>query len=223
MNSKNIKNLRPLTVSEFEILNKNASIIMLDFRHQNEFVIQHIPNSLFIGIEGPFDKWMQLLIPEKSTKLLLILPKDTELDCLNRLETLGYTNITGFLQGGIQSWVRANLPTTNINSISAKTFVLKRESENLNSIDVRKLSEFENSHIDDTTLCPLLIEKEFTKNFSPHKKYHLFCGGGYRSVIAISYLIKLNIKNITNIDGGYRSIQDVLSNSITNLNSRRNI
>jgi rhodanese-related sulfurtransferase len=218
MNSKNIESLIPLTVVEFKLLIQNESIKVLDLRHQDEFVAQHIPETIFIGIEGPFDKWIQLVISKKETQLLLILPEDKEQDCFNRLKTLGYKNIIGFLEGGIQNWIAAKLPTTTLNSISADDFILKRESEKRTTIDVRKTSEFENSHLKDTSLIPLSIDNEFIKKFTVGKKYNLYCGGGYRSIIAISYLRIHNIKNITNIEGGYRSIQEGLSKINTNQN-----
>ena len=200
-----------LSVSEFVNFSKDNSITVLDLRHQDEFVKQHIQNSLFIGIVGPFDKWVQLLVVNKSTPLILILPKDTKQDSLTRLYTLGYTNVIGFLRGGIENWLSSRQPTISVNSISAKDFVLKRASEELNSIDIRKLSEFETAHMGDVSLVPLTFEEEFINTLSTNKKYHIFCGGGYRSVIAISFLMKNGIKNATNIEGGFRGIQAVLS------------
>lgn len=211
MNKKNIKNSTPLSVSEFENYKKNDAILTIDLRHQDQFVAQYIPNTLFSGIEGPFDKWIQLLIVDKSTQLLLILPTAKEQNCLNRLNSLGYTNIIGYLQGGIESWVNAKKTLTSINSISATSFVQKRKSEKLSIIDLRKASEFENAHITDATLIPLSITKEFIENLNSGKEHHLFCGGGYRSVIAISFLIKYGNRNLTNIEGGFKSIQNKLS------------
>ena len=159
-----------LSVSEFVNFSKDNSITVLDLRHQDEFVKQHIPNSLFIGIVGPFDKWVQLLVVNKSTPLILILPKDTKQDSLTRLYTLGYTNVIGFLQGGIENWLSSKQPTINVNSISAKDFVLKRASEELNSIDIRKLSEFETAHLSDVSLVPLTFEEEFINILRTNKK-----------------------------------------------------
>jgi rhodanese-related sulfurtransferase len=210
MTSKNLEKQIWLSVSEFENYTKDASISVLDLRLQSEFVKRHIPNSLFIGIEGPFDKWIQLLIVDNTAPLLLIVAPRKEQECLHKLNRIGYTNIIGFLQGGINSWVTAQFPTASINSISANTFVIKRESKNIHSIDVRKSSEFDDSHIDDASLIPLAIEKEFIGKFNPNKEYHLFCGGGYRSVLAISYLMKYNVKNVTNIEGGFKAIQNAL-------------
>lgn len=199
-----------INIKAFENLKNDKLIKVLDLRHQDDFIKQHIPYSIFIGIDGPFDKWMQLLVPNKTTALLLMLPENKIDECLLKLKALGYTQILGYLEGGIQTWITAKKPIARINSIAAKTFVLKRKSEKLNSIDIRKTSEFETAHLKDTILLPLVIDKKFTENFNHNKEYHLFCGGGYRSVIAISYLQKHHIKNVVNIEGGFRGIQTAL-------------
>ena len=56
--SKDIKviadGLKSLSVDEFENLSKEKDVTILDVRDKNEFASGHIPNSLFIGIDGMF-------------------------------------------------------------------------------------------------------------------------------------------------------------------------
>jgi hydroxyacylglutathione hydrolase len=58
----------------------------------------------------------------------------------------------------------------------------------------------------------LKIDSGFVESFHKETEYHLFCGGGYRSVIAISFLKKYGIFNLTNVEKGYRGITDALTN-----------
>ena len=208
--------LLALPLIKFKIISDAPSVFILDLRHQDEFIKEHLPNSIFVGIDGPFDKWMQLVIPNKSSKLLLILPEGKEILAHKKLIALGYTNILGYLYGGLKIWAE-EYKTQHLNSIAAETFVLSRESNKLHSIDLRKRVEYEDAHILDAQLVPLMLDLEFVQKFQANKKYYLFCGGGYRSVIAISFLKKHGISMLTNIEGGFRGIQKVLSQKNTSL------
>ena len=51
-----------LDVETFEAMANHEGALVLDTRHQNEFVKEHIPNSIFIGIDGSFAPWVGALI-----------------------------------------------------------------------------------------------------------------------------------------------------------------
>ena len=202
----------PLTLIEFKILKESNSSMLIDLRHQNEFLKENIADSLFIGIEGPFDKWIQLLVPDKDTELLLILPEGKELDSYKRIIHLGYNKILGHLNKGISTWSN-KYQTISFNSISANDFVIERNTKKINSIDIRKVSEYNDASIADVKLIPLSITKDFLQKFEAGTRYHLFCGGGYRSVIAISFLNKHGVTKLTNIEKGFSGIQEAIADS----------
>ena len=49
---------------------------------------------------------------------------------------------------------------------------------------------------------------ENTKNLDPNKEYLVHCAGGYRSMIAVSYLKAHGIKNVKNVWGGFGKIKE---------------
>ena len=203
----------PLSLTVFKTKLETNKYILVDLRHQNDFIEKHVPNSLFVGIDGPFEKWIQLVVPNKNARILLVLPQDKITSCLEFLKTLGYTNIIGFLEGGISNWSKFH-KTDAIKSISPKEYKSFKENTKSISVDVRKESEFEKDHIPNSSLIPLKIDKDFLSNFINSNHYFLFCGGGYRSVIAISYLKKNGKQNFTNIEKGFKGIREVISDII---------
>ena len=52
------KNLNPLDPDKFEELISKRNAIVLDVRHQDDFAKAHIPNSIFIGLDGRFAPWV---------------------------------------------------------------------------------------------------------------------------------------------------------------------
>ena len=55
----------PLSVQEFKEASKKGTVVILDVRHQSEFVKGFIPNSIFIGIDGGFAPWVGMIIKNK--------------------------------------------------------------------------------------------------------------------------------------------------------------
>ena len=94
------KNLVPLDLNDFELLSENNDTIILDVRNQNDFIDGHIPNSLFIGLNGTFAPWVGTLIKDINQKILLITPLGKEKEAITRLSRVGYDNCIGYLKGG---------------------------------------------------------------------------------------------------------------------------
>ena len=104
-----IKNsANPLSVEDFELLANETEAIILDVRHQTEFIKGFIPQSIFIGIDGGFAPWVGTLIKDINQPILLVAPKGREEDTITRLSRVGFDNVLGYLQGSFSSWVNAD-------------------------------------------------------------------------------------------------------------------
>lgn len=60
------KGNKGLTVNEFKKEAVNA--LILDVRKADEFVSAHIPNSIFIGIDGQFAPWVGTIVEDINQK-----------------------------------------------------------------------------------------------------------------------------------------------------------
>jgi len=58
---------KPLSVQDFELIANETSALILDVRHQTEFIKGFIPQSIFIGIDGGFAPWAGTLIKDMAT------------------------------------------------------------------------------------------------------------------------------------------------------------
>ncbi|MDP4217583.1 MAG: rhodanese-like domain-containing protein, partial [Bacteroidota bacterium] len=52
-----------------------------------------------------------------------------------------------------------------------------------------------------------LVDPFSMANLEDHHNIYLHCGGGYRSIIAASFLKRHGIHNLRNVAGGWASIQ----------------
>lgn len=198
---------RSLSVAEVKELVKTKQAMILDVRKPQEFAREHIPGSVFIGIDGQFAPWVGALITDINQPIILVTPEGRESEAVMRLSRVGYDNSLGFIAGGVEAWKQAGEATGAIQSIDASEFVSRLKNDHLNVLDVRKPGEYDSSHLENVSSHPLDFITEWQGTIDKSKPYHIHCAGGYRSMIAASLLKREGFNDLTDIAGGYGAIQ----------------
>jgi glyoxylase-like metal-dependent hydrolase (beta-lactamase superfamily II)/rhodanese-related sulfurtransferase len=201
------KSNKPLSPEAFEAAANETEAIILDVRHQSEFVKGHIPRSIFIGIDGGFAPWVGALIVDVSQPILLVAPEGREEEVVTRLSRVGFDNVIGYLDGSFQSWKNSGKEYDTITSISAEEFANRFEDNKDVVFDVRKNGEFTAEHVDGAKSTPLDYINNYLQEFPDNKTFYVHCAGGYRSVIAASILKSRGIHNLIDVGGGYGAIK----------------
>ena len=193
----------------FETLAQKKDTLVLDLRTQQEFVEEHIPGALFIGLNGNFAPWVGALIADINQPILLVVPEGRPEEAITRLARVGYDNCLGYLEGGMSAWVGAGKTTAQITSISAKEFELAFNSSSTTVLDVRKDVEYNTAHLVGAHIKHLSLDSIYKKfhEIDAKKTYHIYCGGGYRSVIAASILKAKGFSNLVDIAGGFAAVK----------------
>ncbi len=197
----------PLDIETFEAYANHEGAIVLDTRSPLEFVQGHIPNSIFIGINGNFAPWVGALITDLQQPIIFIAPEGREEEVVTRLSRVGYDNTLGYLAGGFEAWKAAGKDVADMVSISAEEFAKQFEEKDLNILDVRKPGEFDAEHIKGAATFPLDFINENMGQLDHEKEYHIHCLGGYRSVIAASILKSRGFHQVIDIAGGWNAIK----------------
>jgi len=195
-----------LQAEDFEKTANDFGALILDVRSKEEFAQGHIPNSIFIGIDGGFAPWVGTLVGDTLHPILLITPEGREKETVTRLARVGFDNTLGYLEGGFKAWQEAGKEYDTVNSISAKELEMK--IKNALVFDVRKKSEFLSQRIPTATNAPLAAINTHFNNFPKDAHFFLHCAGGYRSMIAASILKSRGIHNFTDIRNGFSAIKE---------------
>ena len=200
----------PLSVDLFEELAENNNTLILDVRTQQEFVKNHIPGSIFIGLNGGFAPWVGALIKDITQPILLVVPEGKSEEAVTRLARVGYDNTIGYLDGGIESWINAGKKRDQITSITANEFEQHTKNETVNVLDVRKDGEYQSMHLRGNNIQHFALDyiNKQLDLISSDKKYYIHCAGGYRSVIAASILKANGFHNIVDIAGGFATLKN---------------
>ena len=194
-----------LLPNEFEAVANQSEALILDVRHESEFVVAHIPGSIFIGLHGQFAPWVGALIRDTKQPLLLITPEGLETETITRLARVGFDHTLGYLKGGINAWKAAGYETDAITSISPETFAAQYKEAII--VDARKPSEFEAEHVEKAINIPLDYVNEQLAEVPKNEPFYLHCAGGYRSVIMSSILKARGYHNMINVEKGMTGIR----------------
>ncbi|MGK0430635.1 MAG: rhodanese-related sulfurtransferase [Psychroserpens sp.] len=196
-----------LSSQDFEDMANHEDALVLDVRPQSDFIKSHIPNSIFIGLNGSFAPWVGALIKDIKQPIILVVPEGKSQEAVTRLSRVGYDNTLGYLEGGIDAWISAGKDIDTLESISAKEFANRVKDGDLNILDVRKDGEYTNSHLEDAQHFALDFINGHMNEVSKDNTYHIHCAGGYRSVIAASILKARGFHNLVDVAGGFDAIK----------------
>lgn len=197
----------PLNPNDFEAMANHKEALVLDVRTQSDYFKGHIPNSIFIGLNGGFAPWVGALITDLKQPILLVVPEGKSKEAVTRLSRVGYDNTLGYLEGGLDAWIASGKETDTLESISAETFSERLNKDEINILDVRKDGEYNSMHVENAQHFALDFINSKMNEVSKEKAYHIYCAGGYRSVIAASILKARGFHNLVDIAGGFGAIK----------------
>ena len=197
---------KALSVDDFELVANETDAVIIDVRHQFEFVKGFIPQSIFIGLGGTFAPWVGALVKDIDQPILLVVPDHMEKETITRLSRVGFDNVLGYLSGGFEAWKTSGKEIDTLLSVTAE-FLAQEIHKDAIVFDVRKPGEYEAEHIENVPSTPLDFLNDHISEFPSNKDFYVHCAGGYRSVIAASILKARGYSKVIDVAGGYGAIK----------------
>ncbi|HVI08917.1 MAG TPA: MBL fold metallo-hydrolase [Candidatus Binatia bacterium] len=179
----------------------------LDVRPADAFATGHVPGSVNIPLSGQFATWAGIVLGLSARPILIGDTVDQLSEARMRLARVGIEDVCGYLQDGIKAWTRAGFSLSRLEQISVQELNLRRRTNDIRVLDVRRPPEFQAGHIEDAVLAPLDGLAGASVPFSHDEPIGVHCKGGYRSAIACSLLLRAGFKNIVNVQGGFDAWQ----------------
>jgi glyoxylase-like metal-dependent hydrolase (beta-lactamase superfamily II)/rhodanese-related sulfurtransferase len=205
-----------LSPDAFEIAATETDALVLDTRDAAEFAKGFVPGSINIGINGSFAPWVGALIPDIKQHILIVDEPGREEEVITRLARVGYDHTIGYLQGGMEAWLKAGKQTDRVESITpAELEAIVRKEGSANILDVRKESEYLSEHLTTAINTPLDFINERMPALDKNKTYYVHCAGGYRSMIFISILKARGFEKLVDIKGGIAGIKEATKMKLT--------
>jgi rhodanese-related sulfurtransferase len=192
--------LKPLSAGEVKaFMDADTDVVVLDVRHGKAFGAGHIPDSYGIRVDAPLTTWAGWLIPFGSRIVLVGESTEQIVAATRQLIRIGYDDLAGTLQGGMEAWAREYSVET-MNSMDTKE--LRERLDEVMLIDVRQRSEWDEGHI------PGAIHFEGGRvawedlPFPHDKPLAIQCSSGNRSMSVSSVLRRRGYDNVIQVEGG---------------------
>ena len=198
---------RSLSPDAFEAAANETGAVVLDVRDKDAFREAHVPRSTFIGLDGNFAPWVGTMIVDVRQPILLVCDAEKVNEAVTRLSRVGFDQVLGHLEGGVEAWQAAGKEVDHIESIPSRELARMKKEGDITVIDVRKPGEYASEHVIDAESIPLAELNAHLVEFPKDQTFYLHCQTGYRSLIAGSLLKARGYHNGIDVLGGFEAIK----------------
>ena len=175
----------------------------IDNRSVGEYARAHIPRSYNIPFGGSAGTWVGWLLPE-DVRLLLVAdsPADRE-EMVRQLVRIGYDNLDGYLDGGMEAWLESRLPVASLGAMTpAELYEELEAGDGPAVVDVRFAAEWDEGHVPGATHVELGDLQAKAGSLSSDGSYAMLCAAGVRASTAASILRREGIERVSVVVGG---------------------
>ena len=195
--------LKPLSPEEVHGYIERGTAV-LDVRPWQAFAEGHIPGAYSIQLDAPLITWAGWLIPFGAPLILVAGDARQREKAVRQLIRIGYDNLLGYLEGGLEAWASAGLRTAQAPTISPRELRERmRSGKELVVLDVRQDSEWAAGHIPGA----LHIENgRLPWDDLPWPTVHpivVQCQHGARSMAGLSVLARRGYRHLMHMAGGF--------------------
>lgn len=177
--------------------------LILDTRHKGAFAASHIADAINIPYGNNLPTWAGWVLPYDRPILVVAEQPSQVEEVITHLIRVGFDDVQGYLEGGMDAWETAGLPLVTLSTLSVHE--LERQltrKEKLTVLDVRSESEWNAGHIDGAIhIHGGKLQEDFGE-VPRDKPVAVICGSGYRASIAASFLQRNGYENVSNVVGG---------------------
>ena len=143
------------------------------------------------------------MVLDQTRPIIVIADPGFEEEVAVRLGRIGFDNMAGYLDGGMQSLAPRPDLVLRTERITAPTLAEQLASPNVPAVlDVRAAGEWGDGHIAGSVNVPLTYLKDRMGEVPDGRPLIVQCAGGYRSAIAISILENQGFSDLIDLIGG---------------------
>jgi hydroxyacylglutathione hydrolase len=178
--------------------------LVVDVRSKEAFAAAHIPGAINIPLGPNLPTWAGWVLPyDRPTTLVLDHPDQLD-EVVTHLVRVGFDDIQGYLQGGIDAWETSGYELGSLRTLSVGDLAqqLRRDRRGVTVLDVRTEKEWSAGHIEGALHIHGGTLQDRVAEVPRDQPVVVVCGSGYRASIAGSFLKRHGIDQVANAVGG---------------------
>jgi len=172
---------------------------LVDLRNRTAFAAGHAPGTLNFGIDGQFATYLGWLIPWGTPVTLLGESPEQVAEAQRELTRIGIDRPAAAATGRPEEWTDA--PLAELTTASFADLEQVRHHRSVTVLDVRRVSEWRESHLDGAVHIPI---HDIVKRMDevPQGEVWIHCASGYRASIAAS-LVAATGRRVVAVDDNF--------------------
>jgi hydroxyacylglutathione hydrolase len=197
-----VPRLAPLTALDVRARQQRGEAIV-DMRSIHDYARGHIPRSFHVELRAAFGSWVGWVVPFGTPVILVAETKLVHEYAVRQLIRIGYDELPGYLDGGMDAWNRAGLPLDQATKLTMRELRERLErGEPLVVLDVRQAHEWQVGHIPDAILHEAGELRKGIPELPGNRLIAAHCGHGERAATALSLLEQRGYKDLALVTGG---------------------
>ena len=176
---------------------------VVDIRSIHDYARGHIPGVYHVELRPAFGAWIGWVVPPETP---VILVSDTSLVheyAVRQLIRIGYDDLPGYLDGGLEAWQSAGLPVERTPKLSMRKLRERVErGEPLVVLDVRQAHEWRSGHLPEAVMLEAGDAASVCLDLPHERTLAVHCNHGERAATAVSVLERRGYTNVALVTGG---------------------
>lgn len=171
---------------------QRAGAVVVDARPVDAYARAHVPGSISIALRPQFATWLGWIVPADTPIVVVVDADQDRAELVRHARNVGYDEVLGELNGGIDAWTAAGQPVESTALIPAAAAAGA-------VVDVRQASEFDAGHLPDAINVEVGALDPGALAPGP---LTVMCAHGERAMTAASILAARGRRDVTVLDGG---------------------
>ena len=182
--------------------------LVVDVRSKEAFAAAHLPGAINIPLGPNLPTWAGWVLPYDHPTLIVLDHPASMAEVTTHLIRVGFDDVRGYLEGGMDAWETAGYPITTLSTISVHDLQQRlKKGEPLAVLDVRTEQEWNAGHLAGAIHIHGGQLQERFAEVPRDQAIAVVCASGYRASIASSFLQREGYREVHNVLGGMTAWQ----------------
>lgn len=188
--------LAPLSPQDVQARQHGGEAVV-DMRSVHDYARGHIPGIYHVELRPAFASWVGWVVPFGTPVILVSDTTEVQQYAIRQLIRIGYDDLPGYLEGGMEAWARAGLPVESVPILTMRQ-VRNRldQGEPLLVMDVRQSHEWAAGHIPQAETLEAGAMPTADLRLPHDRLIATHCGHGQRAATALSVLEQRGYRNL---------------------------
>jgi hydroxyacylglutathione hydrolase len=176
---------------------------VVDARSIHEYARGHVAGAYHVELRPAFGVWVGWVVPTGTPVILVTETGEIHQYAVRQLIRIGYDDLPGYLDGGIDAWERAGFPVARVPLLSMRDVRQRLDGgDPLVVVDVRQAHEWATGHVPPAELVEAGLLARTDPSLPRDRPLATHCEHGQRAATALSLLERRGYRDLALIVGG---------------------